>query len=40
MTDGTCVAGNAVMVKDTNLGLIGKFYIDLHSQEHSDDTQD
>ncbi len=36
VTDGTCVAGNAVMVKDTNSGLIGKFYIDSDSQEYSD----
>lgn len=36
VTDGTCVAGNAVMVKDTNSGLIGKFYIDSDLQEYSD----
>ena len=33
--DGTCVTGNAVMVKDTGSGLVGKFYIDSDTHDYS-----
>ena len=33
--DATCVTGNAVMVKDTVSGLVGKFYIDSDTHTYS-----
>ena len=36
VTDGTCVTGNAVMVKDVASGIVGKFYIDSDTQEYAD----
>ena len=33
--DGTCVTGNAVMVKDTGSGIVGKFYIDSDTHDYS-----
>lgn len=37
--DGTCVTGNAVMVKDTGSGLVGKFYIDSDTHDYSNGLQ-
>lgn len=40
VTDGMCVTGNAVMVKDSGSGLTGKFYIDSDTHTYSNGTHE